>query len=1059
VVATGAATVGGLAELLITPRISVEGSGTGAAATTVVTCDQPAAPFTGFGQRITAAGAVLNGGPLAGNCVRSAEEVTQALVCREARGGEIVERRWTLVCGSGQNQPVVAFEATSNSTTPNSLLPILIRVTRGSSAPIEDGTNVTLQVLNPAAGLVSAVSPTPTLAERVTNPTVGGVANFRFHSRAIGNVVLRASIQEGQAGTPVTADFNLSVIAGPPSDSRLTINPVTTTLPINPNNVLPFVGSPYMAEATITWRRLDGALIVAPDARVTVSVNPVNPTGGFSTLDDPSTPDINEFLVRLGQGPVNVLAGRATVFFHAFNQPATAVMTVAAVDPQLGETVFATQQFTIQSGAPALPASVVVAPVNESPIFVQGGNGPSTKQFEARVFDGAAALVPNPPVGVNNLRIELFPGAQGGDRLRAVNAAGSAVEGPTIEIRSLNGVGSFVYLSGTRAGFVTVKAIADRADNNVDNGIQDAVSSTRQLFVSDGVPFDVVLTAPTPNSIVVNPGASGVTPPSAPGGGPAIPPSPDGTYSLTVSALVTDRSGNPVPAGTLVRFGVIDSPQSGGRFDLAGADGNPLEGGTAFNAPSGQFTTAGGGAGPGDILLLFGKAVPGNRDLEGARVVSSVASATALTVRDRFNSNDDTGSSVDGGPVVPYIIGRSTTGNVRAFGITNDVGVARTILNYPVSRLGRLAAIWAETNADVQQGTAEVAADVSEIRYVGVAPATLTAAPVNIVGNRTTPVTVCVFDALGEGLEGIFVNFSFVLGGSGGSGNIEGVSTAGRLPRPTGGNGCVTVQATTTGVQSNTGEPRIEFSIGGAPTRVNISVGTLVLQAIPSAVLVQGEGVFGITLRLLDGNGGAIAGAQLTGSCTATGGSARLSLGAMPTTNGDGEAAVAVTANGFTGFGTSPSGTCTFATASGSPTATVRFVGIDVCTLGDPIDIPGCPGFQPPGTLTVSSQVVGGNPSGTVFAVPGGLACDAPGNTGLCSNVVRGSVNLSFATTDANTCFCRWAGCTTVSSPAATITVPSGGSISCTAVIAQRYQGPPNPPANTTCAQVCGAAP
>ena len=956
------------------------------------------------------------------------------------------------------NAPTITVTSGTSQTTPNSLVPLTVRVNAGTGGAIADGTVVTAQVTTSGVGLVSSVAPTPAIGERVTAPTAGGLATFRFHSRQVGSATVQFSITEPTPPARViTQNINLTVAAGPPTDPRLTLVPVVTTLPINPNNSPPFIGSPFMSEVTVTWRTLDGALVSATNPRVSVSVNPVNPTGGFSTLDDPTTPDINEFLVRLGQGPVNVVAGRATLFFHSFNLPATALMTVTAVDPQLGDTIFATQEFRIQSGAPALPSSIVVSEVDSSPVYIQGTNGATSKQFETRVFDGASALVPNPPAGTNNVRVELVPGIQGGDRLRAVNAAGTTVTGAAVTIRSLNGVGSFVYESGTRAGLVTVRATADRADNNVDNGIQDAVTSARQIFVSDGVPFDVVITIPTPNSIVVNPGGTGVTPPTAPGGGPAIPPNPDGTYSLTVSALVTDRSGNPVPAGTPVRFGVIDAPQSNGLFALAGTDGNPQEGGTAFTAPTGQFRTAGGGAGPGDTLLLFGKAVPGNRDLEGARVVSSVASESALTVRDRFNFNDDTGSGVDGGPVIPYVIGRSTTGNIGAIGVTNDRGVARTTLTYPVSRLGRLAAVWAETNADVRQGTAEIAADVSEVRYAGVAPARLSASPSSIVGNRTVPMTVCVFDALGEGLEGVFVNFSFILGAAGGSGSIEGVANSGRLPRPTGSNGCVTVQATTAGVQGTAGEPRVEFQIGGDPVRVNISVGVLVLQANPSAVFVQGEGTFGITLRLLDNSGNPIVGAQLSGSCTATGSSARLSLGSIPATDTVGEALVAVTANGFAGFGTSPSGTCTFQTASGTPTTTVRFVGVDVCTLGDPVDIPGCPGYQPPGTLTLASQVLAGTPSGTIFAVPGGLACDAPSNTGLCSNVVRGSVNLSFASTDPLTCFCRWSGCSTVTSPATTITVPSGGSISCTAVIARRYQGPPNPPANTTCAQVCGA--
>lgn len=958
--------------------------------------------------------------------------------------------------------PTVTISANATQTTPNSLVPFTVRVNAGDGAPIADGTVVTVQVTTSGIGLVSSVAPTAVIGERVTAPTAGGIATFRFHSRQVGTATIQASITEPTAPNRViTQTQNFTVSAGPPSDPRLTLVPVVTTLPVNPNNFLPFVGSPYMAEVTVTWRTLDGALVSGNDRRVAVSVNPVNPTGGFSTLDDPTTPDVNEFQVRLGQGPVNVVAGRATLFFHSFNLPATATMTVTAVDPQLGDTIFATQEFRIQSGAPALPASVVVQPVDDSPVFVQGSNGPTTKQFEAFVFDGGSAQVPNPPAGTNNVRVELVPGSQGGDRLRAVNGAGTTVLGASVSIRTLNGIGSFVYESGTRSGLVTIRATTDRADNNVDNGIQDPISSTRQLTVSDGVPFDVVITSPTQNAITVNPGTNGVTPPSGPGGAPVVPPNPDGTYSLTVSALVTDRAGNPVPAGTPVRFGVIDAPQSGGAFNITGTDGDPQEGGTTFTAPNGRFTTAGGGAGPGDTLLLFGKAIPGNRDLEGARRIASIVSPTSLTVRDRFNLNDDTGSTVNAGPVIPYVIGRATTGNIRAVGVTNEIGVARTILNYPVNRLGRLSAIWAETNADIRQGTLEIASDVTAARYPGVAPAQLTVAPATIPGNRTVPVTVCVFDALGAPIESVFPNFAFVLGESGGSGNIEGVATAGTVPRPTGPNGCVTLQVTTSGIQGGTGEPRLEFTLAGSgaqPVRVNIVVGTLILQAIPSSVVVQGEAVIPITLRLLDAGGNPVSGAQLAGSCTSTGPAATLNLGAIPPTDADGTAVVSVTASGFTAFGTQPSGTCTFRTASGTPSAEVRFIGIDFCTLGDPTDIPGCPGYEPPGVLTMSSQVLASTatgPTGTVFALPGGIACDVPSNTGICSNAVKGNVNISFATTDNLTCFCRWSGCSTVTSPATTITVPSGSAISCTAVVAAR----PNASVQCSAATVCGSGP
>jgi hypothetical protein len=97
---SGSTTVGGTANGSITVALGTPvGSGTGAAATTTLTCTPPTAPFTGFGQTITAIGSgAISGTTLSGSCTVAAAVATQTLTCNENRGGTANARTWTLSC-------------------------------------------------------------------------------------------------------------------------------------------------------------------------------------------------------------------------------------------------------------------------------------------------------------------------------------------------------------------------------------------------------------------------------------------------------------------------------------------------------------------------------------------------------------------------------------------------------------------------------------------------------------------------------------------------------------------------------------------------------------------------------------------------------------------------------------------------------------------------------------------------------------------------------------------------------------------------------------------------
>jgi hypothetical protein len=819
--------------------------------------------------------------------------------------------------------PGVTLTASTTALSVNtrSAVAITVRMTQSNGTPVANGTVINGVVNSVGLGNLSAVG---SGANGLTAqaPTAGGAVTFLFQSAgaaAAGNITFSGQ-DPLTPGRTLSVIVNVTVSAGAGSDPRISFQPEKTQININPRDVPFFVGSPYISEVLINVRSASGQPLNDTNSgpqTVQLSIDPAE-LGSVSPLDDPATPDVDERSTRFASIFSGPTSGTVRAFVWSKAQPGTVNLRASFTDPDTGQRVEGVQSIQIVSAVPPGAASVTISPP-PSPVYVRDSGGTNFGQLAISVLDGNDAPVPNPVAGsgaFNNLRLEILQATGQGDALlSATNAAGQSQEGATVSTRTIDGLATVAVRAGTRTGTYTVRATTDRADNNVDNGISDPVVGDRGVAISDGRLFNVEITSPIENALSINP----VSPDAQPGETPA---SPDGSYSLTVAAIATDRLGNPVIPGTVIKFGLIDDPQEtgAGDFFLSGTDGDPQESGTLFTAAGGQFRTAGGGAGPGDAVAIFGKAVPGNRDLEGARVVSSVNSATSLTVQRRFNRNDDTGATVDYRGALPYVIGRAVSGNIVAQGETNVLGVARTIMTYPVSRLGRRVVVWAQGEGDIVNGSAETVSDVDVLAFAGVSPVTVIANPSSIIGNATSPVEVCVVDALGSPLQGVTINFSFT--GLSGTGSVDGTAGAGQLGTPTGANGCTTASVTTSGVTGS--GATVVFSVGEASDDVSIEVGTLVLQARPSVITTGSQLV---TLTLLNGSGTPQQGVLITGTCTAGAGAVIALSNGPGTTDANGRTTVQVTttldaATICQGGG----GSCTFETADGTASTDVDIV-------------------------------------------------------------------------------------------------------------------------------------
>jgi hypothetical protein len=975
--------------------------------------------------------------------------------------------------GGGSNsslEPVsihVAVSASPSPITTNSFTTVTVKATQQDGAPVADGAGVNLSLSPASIGTVSSADGTPCVpGNQCTSTSSGGQASFFFNSSnqtgtahlvASVTIVLTGDIK----GTFTDSGFtDVTVTGGGGQDPRLKLVATATTLPQDPfigaAQVAPFpgnfIGSPYVSEVTLTWRHSNGEL-VAGTLPVNVSIDPVG-VAVFSQLDDPTTQWTglqnnpidatgNEFLTLLGSGPVNVTGGNGVIFVHSTDTPGTATLTVTALDPDSGQTFSSQMQFTVAAAGPNTPSSVVTFPNN--PVYIASSGGPQSTIINAIVYDTNDALVPDPGT-YDNVEFEIVGPAGSDARLSGINASGTSVTGTKVDTVTHNGIAAVTFQAGAQQGPVQVRATADRGDGNVDDGIQDAVSSTTSIVVSDGRLFSLTLTSPVSNGVLVNDISNQVTLISQNGNPPPIfPPDPDGTYSLTVSAVGTDRYQNPVVPGTSIRFGSVDAPTdpAGTTFDIAGTHGDPQEGGSLFTATDGHFVTAGGGSGPGDTLLVIGKdyqgAPDGNVDLESAMKIASVQNDTNLHIVSLFNWNDYTGTSVNNGPVLPYIIGRAQIGTIGSPGLTNTIGVATTTLNYPVSQLGRITAVYAQgdgTNTETHPGSTDIVTDVALTKFPGVGPATIVVSPNPIPGNTTVPVQACLYDALGAPISGATLQFTF--SGLGvGSGTLDGINGAGNVPDPTSTDGCVTTTVFTTGIVSaggtGGGGPELTFSaIGATPTSAPITGGgALVLIARPTQLGGTGGPV---VLTLLNSNGTPVPGVQLTALCT------NASLTSGPgVTDSQGQTSATITADLNT-VGTTPgTGSCTFAVPGGTPSVIVNLQGVDICTL--PISpLPsGCSGSGSTFNVTVllnSNTPAGAGGYGGVSSVPAGVACSmtAANSPASCTGTFTSgtSVTLTASGVPATATSVQWGGSCNTAGTALSATFVVTNNVSCT---------------------------
>lgn len=887
------------------------------------------------------------------------------------------------------------------------LTQVQVRVTFENGQEVATGTIVHLQTNNAGIAFVSApddpdtsdINEFTSSFTGLDQETVGAIATYFIRSGSqTGAAVFTANATHPTTSRNHSKNLSFNITAGPGSSvKQLDVLLPRTSLPVNNQNTDFFLGTPFMMEGDIQFKDVFGNITnpaVGDDGNsiVNVSINPATVLY-FTTLDDPLTPNINEFISPdLAQGSIEMNSGHGNLFLWSRSIPGTATVTLTAIEAGSGFEISTSFNIDVvdDGSNPGQPSTVTLTNNGEA-LYVNGSGGSTSQNLNITVSSGSLPVL-DPQV--NNVKLTLVTvGANSGEKLTGTNISGSSVQGTSVNIGTVNGIANILVNSGTNPNTIIVTATVDRSDNNVDNGIQDGISSTRSYIVSDGVLWSLELVSPALDSLTVNveteeDGSIDFQ---------------DGTYSLIVSAIATDKSGNPALPQTL-QFGMINSPISGypnsgpGSFVLSGVDGNPQEGGSIFTSTSGSFLTAGGGVQNGDTLLVFGEESLGNEDLESAVSVASVNSQTSLSIIEKFNRNDGTGTINNDFGILPYVIGRAVDGNITATAVINEKGVATTRLNYPVSQLGRVTALFVKGQGAVVNSVVRTVTDVEVTAFPGVEgfngqSSTLVVSPNIIPGNvNNIGFVVCVADSARNPLAGRAISFSYV--GGNGQGIIDGQSGSGVMTQRTGTNGCASGVVTTNGLipGAGTGDTGFNFFAGNITCDVANSSGSTCMEVVPpsNAVLnatpssFLGRGSVGITLTLFDGGGQPISSAAISGTCTQVAGGSLSIIGGPSVTNSLGQSVVTVGVS-LDGVGGGLNGSCTFATASGNPSVTVNFSGGDSCTLGLPSPTP------PSGACSALDYSVSGTISGIV-----GVSAISLQNNGIDTLNLNGNVGFTF---------------------------------------------------------------
>lgn len=185
-------------------------------------------------------------------------------------------------------------------------------------------------------------------------------------------------------------------------------------------------------------------------------------------------------------------AGGNSFHFHAGDQAGTARITCTVTDPLDKQQKTASVNITV-GGTTDKPASVrMVAQVTGAGGYLGTRNNANgllnQTAIQAFVLDDMNQPTSNSTGG--NVQVRILSGTDAGLGARLVSGSQT---GSVLQLPAIGGIATFSLLSGTETGPVFLELTADRADNNVSNGVADPITSILPITVLEAITAPIAL--------------------------------------------------------------------------------------------------------------------------------------------------------------------------------------------------------------------------------------------------------------------------------------------------------------------------------------------------------------------------------------------------------------------------------------------------------------------------------------------------------------------------------------------------------------------------------------